>query len=149
MRTITEKAMKRGITGGMALLFAVSTAHAGDWQTLFNGKDLTGWRANNDPDSFSVKDGSLRVKDYASTETLQKTHTQIGVDDCSTDLSLRGMPVFRGLIGPIPERRDDVVNASLGTKLTIPQRVTFLANAVFPLNRGGMRPDVRSRIFRW
>ncbi len=42
----------------------------------------------------------------------------------------------------IPERRDDVVSASLGTKLTIPQRVTFLANAVFPLNRGGMRPDV-------
>jgi hypothetical protein len=30
-------------------------------------------------------------------------HTQIGVDDCSTDLSLRGMPVFRGLIGPMPE----------------------------------------------
>jgi hypothetical protein len=25
------------------------------------------------------------------------------VDDCSTDLSLRGMPVFRGLIGPMPE----------------------------------------------
>ena len=30
-------------------------------------------------------------------------HTQIGIDDCSTDLSLRGMPVFRGLIGPMPE----------------------------------------------
>jgi hypothetical protein len=42
----------------------------------------------------------------------------------------------------IPERRDDIVNASLGTKLSLPQRVTFLANAVFPLNRGGMRPDV-------
>ena len=32
-----------------------------------------------------------------------KMHTQIGIDDCSTDLSLRGMPVFRGLIGPMPE----------------------------------------------
>ena len=42
----------------------------------------------------------------------------------------------------IPARRDDIVNASLGTKLSLPQRVTFLANAVFPLNRGGMRPDV-------
>ena len=30
-------------------------------------------------------------------------HKQIGVDDCSTDLELRGLPVFRGLIGPIPE----------------------------------------------
>jgi hypothetical protein len=42
----------------------------------------------------------------------------------------------------IPERRDDLINASLGTKLTLSQGVTFLANALFPLNRGGMRPDV-------
>mgnify|MGYP000601475372 CR=1 FL=1 len=33
---------------------------------------------------------------------------QIGIDDCSTDLSLRGMPVFRGLIGPMPESKDVV-----------------------------------------
>jgi hypothetical protein len=32
-------------------------------------------------------------------------HAQIGIDDCSTDLSLRGLPVFRGLIGPMPEGR--------------------------------------------
>jgi hypothetical protein len=28
------------------------------------------------------------------------------VDDCSTDLDLRGLPVFRGLIGPMPEGQD-------------------------------------------
>ena len=51
---------------------------------------------------------------------------------------------FRRVIhaSSIPQRRDDIVNASLGTKLSLPQRVTFLANALFPLNRGGMRPDV-------
>ncbi len=48
-------------------------------------------------------DGSLRIKDYANQDNLLKTHTQIGVDDCSTDLGLRGLPVFRGLIGPMPE----------------------------------------------
>jgi hypothetical protein len=42
----------------------------------------------------------------------------------------------------IPERRDDIINASLGLKLTIPRAVTFVANGAFPLNRGGMRPDV-------
>jgi hypothetical protein len=42
----------------------------------------------------------------------------------------------------IPERRDDIVNASVGTKLSLKEGVTFLGNAVFPLNRGGMRPDV-------
>ena len=35
-------------------------------------------------------------------------HTQIGVDDCSTDLDLRGMPVFRGLIGPMAEGKNVV-----------------------------------------
>jgi hypothetical protein len=48
-------------------------------------------------------DGKLRIKDYAKSDSLMKTHIQIGTDDCSTDLDLRGEPVFRGLIGPIPE----------------------------------------------
>ena len=50
-----------------------------------------------------MADGKLRIKDYPSQEPLQKKHTQIGVDDCSTDLSLRGLPVFRGLVGPMPD----------------------------------------------
>ena len=49
------------------------------------------------------KNGELRTRDYQHDETVLKMHTQIGIDDCSTDLSLRGMPVFRGLIGPMPE----------------------------------------------
>ena len=47
--------------------------------------------------------GELRSKDYEKHETVLKMHTQIGIDDCSTDLALRGLPVFRGLIGPMPE----------------------------------------------
>jgi hypothetical protein len=49
--------------------------------------------------------GEIRSRDY-SHETVLKMHTQIGVDDCSTDLGLRGLPVFRGLIGPMPEAKD-------------------------------------------
>src|SRR4030067_1127147 len=51
-------------------------------------------------------DGQIRIRDYDSQEALQKRHTQIGVDDCSTDLGLRGLPVFRGLIGPMPEGKN-------------------------------------------
>lgn len=51
-------------------------------------------------------DGSLRIRDFHSAEMIFKTHTQIGVDDSSTDLDLRGMPVFRGLIGPMPEGKN-------------------------------------------
>lgn len=50
-----------------------------------------------------ASDGTLRIRDFDTEEPLLKTHTQIGIDDCSTDLTLRGKPVFRGLIGPIPD----------------------------------------------
>jgi hypothetical protein len=48
-------------------------------------------------------DGKLHIRDYNKRETLLRVHTQIGVDDCSTDLDLRGLPILRGLIGPMPE----------------------------------------------
>ena len=51
-------------------------------------------------------DGKLRIRDFPTQEPLHKMHTQIGIDDCSTDLGLRGLPVFRGLIGPIPEGKN-------------------------------------------
>lgn len=51
-------------------------------------------------------DGQIRIKDYTKEDALHRMHVQIGVDDCSTDLSLRGMPVFKGLIGPMPEGRN-------------------------------------------
>ena len=53
-------------------------------------------------------DGSLLVRDYPNCDPLTQMHLQIGVDDCSTDLGLRGMPIFRGLIGPIPEGKNIV-----------------------------------------
>ena len=42
----------------------------------------------------------------------------------------------------IPEERDDLLDVSFGMKFTLPAGVTFLTNGIFPLNRGGMRPDV-------
>ena len=53
-------------------------------------------------------DGTLRIRDYPTTEPLLEMHSQIGIDDCSTDLALRGLPVFRGLIGPMPEGKNVV-----------------------------------------
>ena len=60
-------------------------------------------------DTFRVVtrgDGQLRIRDYSQPDVLHRLHTQIGVDDCSTDLGLRGLPVFRGLIGPMPEGKN-------------------------------------------
>lgn len=53
-----------------------------------------------------ASDGTLMIRDYPNSDALLETHTQIGVDDCSTDLALRGLPIFRGLIGPMPEGKN-------------------------------------------
>jgi hypothetical protein len=63
-------------------------------------------------DTFRVvtraQDGSIKIRDFHSAEFILKTHTQSGIDDSSTDLDLRGMPIFKGLIGPIPEGKNIV-----------------------------------------
>jgi hypothetical protein len=53
-------------------------------------------------------DGKMRIRDFQAADAIQRMHTQIGVDDCSTDLGLRGMPVFKGLVGPMPEGKNVV-----------------------------------------
>ena len=54
------------------------------------------------------RDGELVIHDFDSPEALRASHLQIGTDDCSTDLDLRGAPVFRELVGPMPEGRSIV-----------------------------------------
>jgi hypothetical protein len=51
---------------------------------------------------------------------------------------------YRRVITPttIPSRRDDLVNASLGIKLSTGAGITVIANGVWPLNRGGLRANV-------
>ncbi len=52
----------------VVVLFVLQTTCFGDeWRRLFNGRDLTGWKANNDSESFTVSDGLLRVQSSAST----------------------------------------------------------------------------------
>jgi hypothetical protein len=52
--------------------------------------------------------GELVIHDFDSPEGILRSHLQIGSDDCSTDLALRGAPIFRSLIGPMPEGRNIV-----------------------------------------
>ena len=53
--------MKRLLFCALALTSSAFAADEG-WQPLFNGKDLDGWKANENPSTFSVKDGELVVK---------------------------------------------------------------------------------------
>jgi hypothetical protein len=51
---------------------------------------------------------------------------------------------FRRTIRPalIPNTRDDLVNGSIGTKLTAAPGLTVVLNSLWPLNRGGLRANV-------
>ncbi len=53
--------MKRFVIPVAVLITLTTSLLAADWQPLFNGKDLTGWKANVMPESFSVVDGAIRV----------------------------------------------------------------------------------------
>jgi hypothetical protein len=46
----------------LAFVLAPAFAAADDWLQLFNGKDTADWKAVNDPESFKVKDGILRIQ---------------------------------------------------------------------------------------
>jgi hypothetical protein len=51
---------------------------------------------------------------------------------------------FRRTLTPtnIPEIRDDIVNGSFGVKITPARNTTAVLNALFPLNRGGLRANL-------
>lgn len=68
--------MKRTICV-VAFASAASSVGAQEWQPLFNGRDLAGWRANNDPESFRVEGGLLRVQ---STQTFRAHLFYVGDD---------------------------------------------------------------------
>src|SRR2546422_3272077 len=42
----------------------------------------------------------------------------------------------------LPNERDDVINGSFGFKFTTGSGITLVANTLFPLDRGGLRPNV-------
>lgn len=52
--------------------------------------------------------GQLKTKDFETSESVDELYEKIGVDDCSTDLTLRGLPVYRGLVGPMTEDKNTV-----------------------------------------
>lgn len=51
---------------------------------------------------------------------------------------------FRRTLNPtnIPEMRDDIINGSFGFKIAAARKTTIVLNTLFPLNRGGLRPNI-------
>lgn len=64
VRMLTVGMMLSGASWGTCL-----AQPAADWQKLFNGEDLSGWKANLHPDSYEVVEGVLRVHDTSAQES--------------------------------------------------------------------------------
>ncbi len=46
-----------------SFLFLISSSiQADDWVSVFDGKTMTGWKANEKPESFTVENGELKLK---------------------------------------------------------------------------------------
>jgi Domain of Unknown Function (DUF1080) len=63
-RALTRTNMKRIAYALALVLVSAVVAHAEDakqdgWISLFNGKDLTGWKANEMPDQWKVEEGAI------------------------------------------------------------------------------------------
>lgn len=85
-----------------------------------------------------------RMSDKATLAADLVTELQVG----DSKLKLPGIVTydvpFRRTVNPtnIPAIRDDIVNGSFGFKLTPAEKTTIVLNTLFPLNRGGLRPNL-------
>jgi hypothetical protein len=81
----------------LAIPLAIAcVAHAGEWQTIFNGKDLTGWKPNTQPEAFTVVDGAIRThatKPYAHLFYVGDGSTDAGrFKDFEIEATVRAEP---------------------------------------------------------
>lgn len=61
--SLAKHAMKKTLSSLIAVLLVSGISHAAPrWQSLFDGKTLNGWKPNESPATFNVKDGELVVK---------------------------------------------------------------------------------------
>lgn len=69
---------------------------------------------------------------------------QVGTSALSVPDPVEVEKPFRRTIplAAIPNQRDDILNGSIGFKFVTQSGVTLIANALWPLNNGGLRPNV-------
>lgn len=85
-----------------------------------------------------------RMSDLFTLAADLVTELQVG----DSKLPLPGLVTydapFRRTLNPtnIPAIRDDIVNGSFGFKLSPARATTLVLNTLFPLNRGGLRPNL-------
>jgi hypothetical protein len=72
------------------------------------------------------------------------TEFQVGDSELQLPSPVHYELPFSRTISPtdIPDVRDDILNGSFGFKISAARNLTAVLNSLFPLNRGGLRPDI-------
>jgi hypothetical protein len=100
---------------------------------------------DNDTDAFLATLGfDQLLAPWATLAADLVSEFQVGTSNLRTPGDVIIEAPFRRVVhtSNLPDRRDDIINGSLGVKFTTSQNVTLLANAAWPFNRGGLRPDL-------
>jgi len=59
LRNLFNTSWAASVSAVVAILLSLPSAAAGEWTTLFNGKNLNGWTERNKSGSFRVEDGTI------------------------------------------------------------------------------------------
>lgn len=65
MRRIVAAVLSTALFAGFAI-----AADQGEWRDLYNGRDLTGWKANSFPENFTIVGGAIRAHGGAGMSHL-------------------------------------------------------------------------------
>jgi hypothetical protein len=88
----------RKLLATLALGLLVSSASAGDgFVSIFNGKDLEGWKSNEEvPGSFTVEDGAIKVSDGRAHLFYMGADGKASFTDFELKLKVKTMPKANG-----------------------------------------------------
>jgi hypothetical protein len=85
-----------------------------------------------------------RMTEYATLAADLVSEFQVGNSRLHIPRPVTYDVPFHRTVRPtqIPDMRDDIVNGSFGFKFTPTKDLTVVLNTLFPLNEGGVRPDI-------
>ena len=110
------------------LMFPADPAPAAEgWLELFNGKDLTGWKANADPGAFTIVDGTLKAHATHPKNRGHLFYTGTHADGLETFTNFELEAVVRGepdsnsgiFFHTDMETRDDVLHLKNGYEVQL------------------------------
>lgn len=137
-----EDLLGSGKFAGRAL--AIFNSHVGDFSPHVNAGYLHHAGTQQNDAVLGTVGFDDRMAENVTLAADLVTELQVGDSKLHLPAPVNYESPFRRTVIPtnIPEIRDDIVNGSFGFKVTPARNTTAVLNALFPLNRGGLRANL-------